>query len=332
MEGVAAASDEAGTGTKRQAAVGRSRPCCEGGTTSKAENAAASDEAGSGTTHQAAVGLSIFQQKSSTSAEVRDAEALYEAGTATKRKADSSGLCHDDELQGKKVKLEREAASDEAGGASTTDQDDDVRALAAKQLEAAENALANGHTAAQFEAAMKAVNEIGTIAAPLDVQLAHLQAVTIDHRTRAILMASKLHYVHKHLFNAAKKYRGALRWAAACDVALDSINGQDEYVLSSTAVASTRAATPSLCKLCSTSLSKNWQACPSSTGHAPQAGAASSAQPADGEGDDEVVVVGVTLAGERLKLKTAHNEADSAGKQSEDKVDDAGVRDAGEGA
>jgi len=134
MEGVAAASDEAGTGTKRQAAVVRSRPCCEGGTTSKAENAAASDEAGSGTTHQVAVGLSTFQQKSSTSAEVRDAETLYEAGTATKRKADSSGLCHDDELQGKKVKLELEAASDEAGGASTTDQDDDVRALAAKQL------------------------------------------------------------------------------------------------------------------------------------------------------------------------------------------------------
>jgi len=169
MESVAAATDEAGTGTKRQAAVGRSRPCCEGGTTSKAENAAASDEAGSGTTHQAAVGLSPFQQKSSTSAEVRDAEALYEAGTATKRKADSSGLCHDDELQGKNFKLELEAASDEAGGASTTGQDDDVRELAAKQLEAAENALGNGHTAAQFEAAMKAVNEIGTIAAPLDV-------------------------------------------------------------------------------------------------------------------------------------------------------------------
>jgi len=234
--------------------------------------------------------------------------------------------------QGKKVKLEHEAASDEAGGASITGQDDDVRELAAKQLEAAENALGNGHTAAQFEAAMKAVNPIGTIAAPLDVQLAHLQAVTIDHRTRAILMASKLHYEHKHLFSAAKKYRGALRWAAACDVALDAINGQEEYGLSSTAVASTRAATPSSCKLCSTSLSKNWQACSSSTGHAPQAGAASSAQPADGEGDDEVVVVGVTLAGERLKLKPAHNEADSAGKQIEDKVDDAGVSAAGEGA
>jgi len=303
-----------------------------GGTKSKAENAAASDEADSGATHQAAVGLPTFQQKSSTSAEVRDAEALYEAGTATKRKTVSSGPCHDDELHGKKVMLEREAASDEAGGASITGQHDDVRELAAKQLEAAEHALGIGHTAAQFEAAMKDANDIGTSAAPLDVQLAHLQAVTIDHRTRSILLASKLQYVHKHLFNTAKKYRKALRWAAACDVALDGINGQDEYALSSTALASTRVATPYLCKLCSTALSDNWQAFSSSTGHAPQAGTASSKQTTDGEGDDDVVVVGVTLAGERLKLNTAHNEADSAGKQSKEKVDDAGESDAGEGA
>jgi len=278
------------------------------------------------------VGLSTFQQNSSTSVEVRDAEACYEAGTATKRKADSSGLCHDDELQVKKIKLEREAASDEARGTSATGQDHDVREMVAKQLEVAEHALGNGYTAAQVEAAMKAVNDIGTGTAPVEVQLGHLQAVSINHRKRAILMASKLHYVHKHLFNTAKKCRGALRWAEACDVALDAINGQDAYVLSSTAVASTRAATPSLRKLCSTAPSKKWQACSASTGHAPQAGAASSVQPADGEGEDDVVIVGVPLAGERLKLKTAHNEADSAGKQIEDKVDDACENDAGEGA
>jgi len=87
--------------------------------------------------------------------------------------------------------------------------------MTAQQIEAAELASDKGYTVAQFEAVMKAVNDIGTVAAPLEAQLAHLQAVTIDDRSRDIL---------KHLWRTGKTYRGALRWAAACDTALDDIN------------------------------------------------------------------------------------------------------------
>jgi len=96
--------------------------------------------------------------------------------------------------------------------------------MTAQQIEAAELASDKAYTVAQFEAVMKAVNDIGTVAAPLEAQLAHLQAVTIDDRSRDILMTSKFHFVLKHLWRTGKTYRGALRWAAACDTALDDIN------------------------------------------------------------------------------------------------------------
>ena len=83
--------------------------------------------------------------------------------------------------------------------------------MTAQQIEAAELALDKGYTVAQFEAAMEAVNNNGTVAAPLEAQLAHLQAVTIDDRTRDILMTSKFHFALKHLWLTGKTYRGALR-------------------------------------------------------------------------------------------------------------------------
>jgi len=56
-----------------------------------------------------------------------------------------------------------------------------------------------GCTAAQLMSVMETFNPIGTIAAPVEVELANLQAITIDDRTRAILMSSKLHYTENYL-------------------------------------------------------------------------------------------------------------------------------------
>jgi len=285
----AAASDEAGTGTKNQAAPAVSSPVCEGDTKSKGGSAAASDE----------------------------------AGTGTKRKA-ADGLSNGDDVHGKKVKVKREAAAGAAVGATAADNDDDAGYLTAQQIEAAELALDKGYTVAQFEAAMKAVNDIGTVAAPLEAQLAHLQAVTIDDRTRDILMTSKLHFVLKHLWRTGKTYRCALRWAAACDTALDAINSDQVTALTSTAVASTRKAVPSLCKLCSSSLTTEWRAVSAPVGDTHKAGAASSVAASDGDDDDDIVVVGVTMAGDRAKLNLAQNKAESVDEPSEEKLGHAG--------
>ena len=58
-----------------------------------------------------------------------------------------------------------------------------------------------------------------------------------------------------------------------------------------------------------------------------RAGAASRAAAeatADGDADDDVAVVGVTLAGNRTVFNPALNKAESAGPPEEDKVRDAG--------
>jgi len=316
------AFNEASSSVKGGASAGR-RPFS--GSTCKARGAAVSDAAGTGTKTKAAAGLSssFFE---GDKIQVENAAASDEAGTATKRKA-ADGLFHGEDMHGKNVKVKREAAAGAAGGASVAGNDDDTGNRTAMQLEAAELTLEKGYTATQLETAMKAVNDIGAVAAPLEVQLANLQAITIDDRTRAILMSSKMHYAQKHLGRAARIYRAALRWAAACDTAVDAISGQADGVLPSTAVASTRKATPLFCKLCSVSLTTEWQAGSVPVGHAHKAGAASRAPAVatgDGDADDDVVVVGVTLAGNCTVFNPALNKAESAGTPEEDKVRDAG--------
>jgi len=215
-----------------------------GGSTCKARGAAPSDEAGTGTKTKAAAGLSSsFFEGDKT--KVESAAASDEAGTGTKRKA-ADILFHGEDMHGKNVTVKRGAVAGAAGGASVAGNDDDAGDLTAMQLEAAEVALYKGYTAAHFETAMKAVNDIGAVSAPLEFQLANLQAITIADRARAILMSSKMHYAQKHLWRAARTYRAALRWAAACDTAVDAISGQADGVLPSTAVSSTRKATPRL--------------------------------------------------------------------------------------
>jgi len=55
---------------------------------------------------------------------------------------------------------------------------------------------------------MKTINDIGTIAAPPEVQLAILQAINFEHRTRTNLMSSNLHSTENILWWAVKTYQG----------------------------------------------------------------------------------------------------------------------------
>lgn len=79
-------------------------------------------------------------------------------------------------------------------------------------------------------------------------------------------------------------------------------------------------------KPCSVSLATDWQAGSAPAFDAPKAGAASHVPAADGDCDDDVVFVGVTMDGDRVVFNLAQNEAESA-----DEPDDDKVRDAGEG-
>jgi len=62
----------------------------------------------------------------------------------------------------------------------------------------------------QYAAAVKAVENIGLSNVPIEVQLAHLQAMTIDHHTFSRLMSLKTESVDKHLARSSKTYRAAV--------------------------------------------------------------------------------------------------------------------------
>jgi len=275
------------------------------GSTFKGRGAAASDDAGTGTRTNAAAGLSIcFLEGDKNMEEI--AAALDVGATGTKSKA-ADGVFKGEGMHGKKFKVKREAAAGAAVGAFVVGKEGDAGDLMAKQLAASELKLDKGYTEAQFEGSLKTVNIIGTVAAPLKVQLANIQAITIDDRTRAILMSRKQHYVQKRLCRTAQTYRGALRWAADCKAALDAISSQAKGVLPSTAVASTRMATRSLCKLCSVSLTTDWQAGSAPVSDALKAGAASHVDATDDDCDENIVFVGLSMDGDRAFLNMCQN-------------------------
>jgi len=163
----------------------------------KEGGAAASDEASTGTKTKTAAGLSLPFQEGDKK-QLKSSADLEEMGTGTKRTA-ADGLFQGEDMHGWKFEMKCDPAAFAAVGASVGGEEDDASELMAKQLGAVELALDKGHTAAQFEAALKAVNDIGTVAAPLEAQLPSLQAITIDDRMRAILMSRKQHYTQRHL-------------------------------------------------------------------------------------------------------------------------------------
>ena len=144
--------------------IGASASCHRvSGLNFKERGAAASDEARTGTKTKAAAGLaSSFLEGDKSKMESADAFEL--AGTGTTRKA-ADGLFHGEDMHGEKFKVKCEAAAGAVMGASGAGKEDDAGDLMSKQLGAAELALEKGYTTAQFEAALKAVNAIGPVAA-----------------------------------------------------------------------------------------------------------------------------------------------------------------------
>ena len=144
--------------------IGASASCHRvSGLNFKERGAAASDEARPGTKTKAAAGLASSFLEGDKS-KMESAAAFELAGTGTTRKA-ADGLFHGKDMHGEKVKVKCEAAAGAVMGASGAEKDDDAGDLMSKQLGAAELALEKGYTTAQFEAALKAVNDIGPVAA-----------------------------------------------------------------------------------------------------------------------------------------------------------------------
>ena len=144
--------------------IGASASCHRvSGLNFKERGAAASDEALTGTKTKAAAGLASSFLEGDQSK--MDSAAAFElAGTGTTRKA-ADVLFHAEDMHGEKVKVKCEAAAGAVMGASGTGKEYDSGDLMSKQIGAAELALEKGYMTAQFEAALKAMNDIGPVAA-----------------------------------------------------------------------------------------------------------------------------------------------------------------------
>ena len=153
----------------------------------------------------------------------------------------------------------------------------------------------------QYAAAVEAVESIGVSGVPLEEQLAHLQAMTIDHRTLSRLMSIKTDAVDRHLARSGKTYRAAVQWSAKCHMAMEALGAHGRRGLPSTSVASALEAMPGLHNLGSAPQTVVHRASLAAA-YGEDTAALSSAEAHAGGDDDDVVLGGVTLAKDNLKL------------------------------
>jgi len=252
----------------------------------KVERGAASDKAGRG----------VVGDVQDNMADVGHAEDVYEAGC-------------------KQVKAEAPESSDEAArGALAAVQcnradDDREHPKEAKDCEGDVHRakVDNDSTAResytdQYAAAVKAVENIGVSNVPMEVQLAHLQAMTIDHRTLFRLMSLKTDSVNKHLARSSKTYRAAVQWSAKCHLAMNEICAHGRRAPPSTAVASALEAMLVLQALDSAPNKVADRAGLAATRVEDKAAPSLASAHARGYDDDDVVLVCVTFANDNLKL------------------------------
>jgi len=71
---------------------------------------------------------------------------------------------------------------------------------------------------------MKTINDIGTIAAPPEVQLPNLRAVIFKDRTRTYPMSSNLHSTENILWWAVKTFQGPFFQTTTCRTSLNAIS------------------------------------------------------------------------------------------------------------
>jgi len=154
----------------------------------------------------------------------------------------------------KQVKAEVAAASDEAArgamagvlfnaagdghGHSKPAKDSEAEMLHATRDE---DSTARESYSDQHAAAVEAVESVGVSCVPLEEQLAHLQAMTIDPRTFSRLMSIKTDAVDRHLARLGKTYRAAVQWSAKCHMAMEALGALGSRGLPSTSVATTTA-------------------------------------------------------------------------------------------
>jgi len=154
----------------------------------------------------------------------------------------------------------------------------------------------------QYAAAVEAVESVGVSGVPLEEQLAHLQAMTIDHRTLYRLMAVKTDAVDRHLARSGKTYRAAVQWSSKCHMAMEALGAHGRRGLPSTSVASALEAMPGLQDLGSAPNTVVHRAGLAAAYGQDTAAPASAGAHAGGNDDDDVVLIGVTLAKDNLKL------------------------------
>jgi len=169
---------------------------------------------------------------------------------------------------------------------------------------------------------VEAVDSIGVSGVPLEEQLAHLQAMTIDYRTLYRLMAVKTDAVDRHLARSGRTYRAAARWSSTCRMAMEAIGAHGHRGLPSTSVDSALEAMPDLPDLSSAPNTVVHRAGLAAAYGQDTAAPASAGAHAEGDDDDDVALIGVTLAKDNLKLTPVKGVAAPA-EQSE-KRDEAG--------
>ena len=159
----------------------------------------------------------------------------------------------------------------------------------------------------EFEAAEMAVEDIGRSAAAFETPMKNLRALSATHYTVMRLLATKTAAVNKHLASAGKTYRTAVRWAAACHNAMSALHKEYQGTLVRTAVPSTTTAMlPSEADTAAKHVAGSDRAASAAGRTAPEAAVASDSNYSD------VILGGVPLAWEKLKLGTAESTAENA--------------------
>jgi len=190
-------------------------------------------------------------------------------------------------------------AADDGHGHPMPAKDSDAEMLHAT---GEEDSTARESYSDQYAAAVEAVESVGVSGAPLEEQLAHLQPMTIDHRTLSRLMSIKTDAVGRHLDRSAKTYRAAVQWSAKFHMAMEALSAHGLRGLPSTSVASALEAMSGLQKLGSAPNTVVHRAGLAAAYGQETAAPASAGAHAGGDDNVDVVLISVTLAKDDLKL------------------------------
>ena len=159
----------------------------------------------------------------------------------------------------------------------------------------------------ELEAAAMAVEDNGTSAAAFEAQMDNLRVLSAPHYTVMRLLATQIVTVDKHLASAGKTYRTAVRWDAACHKAMSALHKKYQGTLVRAAVASTATAMlPSEADTAANNVAGRDGAASAAGRTAPKAAVASDSV------DSDVVLVGVSIARDKLRAATAASMAENA--------------------